>query len=196
MRRGTEEKKAKLLKCGMDLMHRNGYSATSVDDIVRSAGIPKGSFYNYYKSKEEFAVDALHVYTDAVVQMKAEIGSNGSISAKERLRKIFNASCKELKKSKYALGCFCGNMAQEVSDTNPEMRKIIEESFVKMRNNMTALIEEGIIDKSIPSGANPERLADFILNTWEGALLRMKSAKSPEPLDLFLEYLDSILEKK
>jgi TetR/AcrR family transcriptional repressor of nem operon len=196
VRRQTEEKKQNLLKSGMNLMHLNGYSATSVDDIVRAAGIPKGSFYNFYKSKEGFAIDALHTFTQATMQKHVNILNDQTLNIKEKIKKFFLMNIKELKKGHFSMGCFVGNMAQEVGDTNSEMRKNIEMCFSQMQNGIVELIKAGIADKSVSKAADPERLAEFILNSWEGALLRMKTVKKSEPLDLFLEYLDVLLDKK
>lgn len=196
MRQSTEEKKNHLLSSGMDLMHLYGYAATSVDDIVKAAGIPKGSFYNFYKSKELFAIDAMNLFSSWTLEKYNHIPQGDKMTAREKLIKIFMLSAKELKQSGFSKGCFIGNMAQEVGDTNPVMRQNIESCFLQLKQGILELIKQGIKDKSILANSKPEKLADFILNSYEGALLRMKTVKSSEPLDLFMEYINIILDKK
>jgi len=55
-------KKAELVEAGLDLLHRRGFSATSVADIAEAAGVPKGSFYNHFKSKDDFGSAVLDLY--------------------------------------------------------------------------------------------------------------------------------------
>lgn len=196
MRAGTIEKKEHLLSEGMKVMRRNGYAATSIDDIVKAAGIPKGSFYNFYASKEEFVAEALRFYTDQSRKMQDAFWNETSLDSKERIRGFFEAMAQGLKKEKFSTGCFIGNMAQEIGPTHPVLRKVIENCFQEIKEPLEKEILRGIREKTIPSRIRADRFADFLLNSWEGAITRMKASKSAVPLDQFLEYLDVLLNQK
>src|SRR5690606_38807906 len=107
-----ELKKDLLLDAGLQVMACRGYNGTSIKDIVDAAGVPKGSFYTYFKSKEDFAVEALHKVTEERIQHNRHLLNNRTIAPLERLKRFFQDNAGPCEQG-ITGGCFIGNMCQE-----------------------------------------------------------------------------------
>ncbi|NOX43881.1 MAG: TetR family transcriptional regulator [Gammaproteobacteria bacterium] len=186
-----EDKKDRILDAGIKVMYLNGYNGTGVKDIVNAAGIPKGSFYNYFDSKEAFALAAL----DA---MFVDTSSNNFLQSKdlpplERLTGFFESGAEKAKQGGYLLGCFIGNLTQEMADVSEPIRLKLDLLLCRL----TALIEDCLQEAQergdIPKDRDIKKLAQFIFNAWEGTLLRMKAAKNCNAFDSFLHELPMLL---
>lgn len=184
-----------IIKAGYDLMFLKGYGGTAIKDITEKIDIPKGSFYNHFKSKEEFGIEVLRYYMGQQ-EMVTGILSNRELTPVNRLKSFFNEMIIQQKKSlKYKLGCLCGNFSQELGDTNDVFSKEIKKSFAKMRQAFEKCIQEAKDAGQIKSKRANKIIADFLINSWEGALLRMKSEKSTAPLEQFVEiFFEDVLK--
>lgn len=188
-----EAKQEQLLDSGLSVMQVHGFNGTSVKDIVEAAGVPKGSFYNYFESKEDFAVQAL----DRVARQALEEGTRLLGSADDppldRLRRFFDAHTDRACAESFTTGCFLGNLGQEMSDSCEAIRAKVQQSLASnafmFRDVLRQAREQGRLDASV----DPEVTAEFLFNAWEGTLLRMKADKSRRSLDAFLEMLPRLL---
>ena len=187
-----EDKKEHILRAGLELMKIYGYNGTGVKDIVDAAGVPKGSFYNYFESKETFAINALEAVADDNYRIGRELLSAGGASPLGRLQYFFEQNALRLIAEEFKVGCFLGNLGQEMSDSNEAIRDKVKR-ILKLN---TQLIRE-VLDEAKKAGeveqtAQTDIMAEFIFNAWEGAQMRMKASKSRESLDAFLEMLPKI----
>ena len=183
-----ELKKEHILCAGISVMKTNGYNGTSIKDIVDCAEVPKGSFYNYFESKESFAIEALDfVFNQAINKKKSILNREGSPF--ERLVNFFEVSANELSDENFRAGCFIGNLCQEMSDTNSAIREKVRQLFNRNTKLIASVINEAIEKGEISADNSPEELAEFLFNAWEGALMRTKAAKCRTPLDAFLSIL-------
>lgn len=186
-----EDKKCHILKAGIEIMYEHGYNGTGVKDIVTAAGIPKGSFYNYFESKEEFVIAALDLMFEGMSQNVCFTSSK--LPPLERLTNFFESNAKRAKQGGYLVGCFLGNIGQEMSDVNEPIR--LEADLLLCR--FTALIEDLLQEAQdkgdISKNRDIKKLAQFILNAWEGTLMRMKAAKNYNAFDSFLSTLPLLL---
>ena len=187
-----EDKKEHILRAGLELMKIYGYNGTGVKDIVDAAGVPKGSFYNYFESKEAFAINALEAVADDNYRIGRELLSAGGTSPLGQLQYFFKQNALRLSADEFKVGCFFGNLGQEMSDSN----EVIREKVKRILKINTQLIQE-VLDEAKKAGeiepaAQTNTMAEFIFNAWEGTLLRMKASKSQESLDTFLEMLPKI----
>lgn len=188
-----EDKKEAILLAGMGVMKAQGYNGTSVKDIVDAAAVPKGSFYNYFESKEAFALEAIeHAAREGRAQLELML-SDRSRCALERLNRFFVSGIDCACDSEFKVGCFLGNMCQEMSDSSELIRSKIDQA---LKSNVTAIamvIEQGQLDGRINQDIDAKTLAEFLLNAWEGTLMRAKAAKSREPLDAFMSTIGRVL---
>lgn len=188
-----EDKKEIILLAGMATMKKNGYNGTSVKDIVDAASVPKGSFYNYFSSKEQFAKDAIeYAASELHKHSKSVLGSQSQPPFK-RLEAFFNAGISCATDNSFSQGCFLGNMCQEMADVCDNIGSTLDKHLTQQTHLLAAAIKEGQQDKSISCQADPFIISEFLLNAWEGALMRAKASKCRHPLDAFMTMLALIL---
>lgn len=167
-------------------MFLRGFNAVSVKDLVDAVGMPKGSFYNHFRSKEEFGLAVLERYSEEWHSTIKRYLADRQMPAKVRLESYFNHLSEVLENDwQFTKGSLVGNFSQELGDVNELFARHIDLSFRIARSYVTLAIEDAQREGSIDSTLNPEATAEFLLDAFEGALLRMKSARSSEPLKAF-----------
>lgn len=187
-----DQKKEEILLAGLSVMKQKGYNGTSVKDIVDAAGVPKGSFYNYFESKEAFALDAVEFTANAEYEAAEAILANRQLPPLVRLRSYFESSqhacCTETRH-----GCFLGNMCQEMADTSEAIGELLHRKLKQLTGLMAEVIREAEEQGAITRPLDPYQTAEFLFNAWEGAIMRSKASKSKEPMHAFLNMLTVIL---
>jgi TetR/AcrR family transcriptional repressor of nem operon len=174
----------RLLDRGLELLLTQGFSATGVAEVTAAAGVPKGSFYNYFPSKDDFALAVLDRYqVEACREMSSVLRGQGS--PLERLRKWVAASRERMADRRFQVGCLAGRLAQELAGEQPAFRAPLEEAFLCMQSHLELLLREAREKGEIPSDLDIEAVAEFILNAWQGAAQRAKAAHTAQPLENF-----------
>ncbi len=193
----TKSTRDHLIDVGVGLMHRNGYNATGLTDILKAADVPKGSFYHHFGSKEDFAAAALERYGMREREHAAAILNDTTIPPLKRLRRYFGDLMKMYGQGGAIPGCMMGRFSLEIAEENPQLRKRISASFDHWQHTIATVIGQAVAQKELPAGTNAELLAGFVLNSWEGALLRSQAEKSNAPLETFMRYVfDALLTKQ
>lgn len=188
------DKKESILQAGGELMFQRGYNGTGVKDIVDAAGIPKGSFYSYFPSKEEFAIEALRHTADNDYARIKRLLSDPGMPPLMRLEKLFAAMVAEnTQVHKFSKGCFVGNMSQEMADRSEPIRTEVERLLKRNQGAVKECLREAQGAGQLAPKEDIATLAEFIWNSWEGALLRMKASKNPTPLIAFQKMLSTHL---
>ena len=177
----------RILRAGAELIHKRGYTATGLSDILAASSVPKGSFYHYYGSKEGFALDAVDFHLGFLVSwigeaLSAETSPLGPI---ERLRRYFEQYRDYLGQQGFDMGCPIGNLAGESGVLSKAFREKLRDAFVLMQEPIEVCLTEARRTGELPSGMDPQETAEFILNSWEGALIRMKVQRDDKPLRAF-----------
>jgi len=175
-----------LLTAGFETMYRKGFNATSVQDITDAAGAPKGSFYNHFESKEALAAEAVRKYVEAG-KVHREILRDDKLPPLRRLRKYFETLSQAVVKAGFSSGCLLGNFGAELSTQSPLVARRVREAFAAWCDMLASVIAEAQKAGDVSTRFSPESLAEFIIDAWEGAILRAKLAKSRAALDVFLE---------
>ncbi len=114
----------------------------------------------------------------------------------KRLRRYFSDLVKIYGQKAAIPGCMMGRFSLEIAAESVQLRKRISASFDHWQHTIAAVIQQGVAQKELPAGTDPESLAGFLLNSWEGALLRSQAEKSNAPLETFMRYVfDELLTK-
>jgi TetR/AcrR family transcriptional repressor of nem operon len=175
-----------IFDAALKLLLERGFNASSVQDITVEAGVPKGSFYNHFESKEALAAEIVSDYASRRSTLR-EILSDDSLPALERLRGYFTALNQRLIDRGFQHGCMIGNMTAELSEQSP----VIREQLLRIYGNWSTALEYAIAagqqDGSIPEQLSPKTLAGFLLNAWEGATLRVRVERNPDAFNQFME---------
>jgi TetR/AcrR family transcriptional repressor of nem operon len=172
----------KIVIAALDRFHALGFNACGVQDIVDAAGVPKGSFYNYFKTKELLALEILDIYGQG---SRREMLSDKSVPPVKRLRAHFEFMASRYEGFGFGKGCLIGNLAAEMSENTPLLRKALAQSLQRWTELVAAAIRDGRVDGSIVAGLDAPEVARFLINSWEGAVVRMKIVNSRQPLDDF-----------
>jgi len=174
-----------LVASALEALHGQGFNGTAVQDITDAAGLPKGSFYNYFKSKEALAVEVIDRYRKGD-EARARVLSDESISPVERLRRYFASVATNLAEQNYERGCLMGNFSTELADQSRLIRDRLSSNFAAWSRQIEGCIRDGQEAGEISRDIDPRVLAAFLLNSFEGAILRMKVEKDGSPLDHFM----------
>ncbi len=173
----------KILDAGLKVMFRKGYIGSSVRDIVAEADAPQGSFSNHFRSKEAFSREVLDRYFDHVKGLVSQALDNASLPPRERLRRYLDIITRQLEADDFTRGCLIGDFSLEAAPQSEMLRERLSVIFGEWRAPFAACIAEAQATGEIASDFAPTELADFLLASWEGAILRMKVERNPEPLD-------------
>ena len=173
---------------------RKGFNATGVEAILKQAKIPRGSFYNFFSSKEEFGlalIDAFAAKTASIVQ---EPLLDDSLCPLERIRKSFEHLIDVFEKKGCVGGCLLANLSLEMADTNENIRIRLDTALRNWTSAITAVVLGAQKDGSIPKDLDAGTLAENMIQSYEGALLLAKVKKNPKPLKNFMfMYFDVFL---
>ncbi len=178
-----------LLKQGVTLLMQQGYHGTGLKEILDAVQIPKGSFYNYFGSKENFAAEAIQHYINPFIDQLNSHLQNPANDALSALLCYFNELITELEKADYKGGCLLGNLMGEIGDTSELCKASLQTAVHRYRD----LLQTGLItaqqEGTVRTDKSAEEMADLLVNMWQGALLRMKIEQSSTPLKQCCENL-------
>jgi TetR/AcrR family transcriptional regulator, transcriptional repressor for nem operon len=175
----------RILDAGLKVMVRKGYGGAGVRDIAAEASAPQGSFTNHFRSKEEFAREVLDRYFTELKRLVAEALGDAERRPRERLRRYLDLITDRLVEAEFSQGCLIGDFSLEAAPQSERLRTRLAEIFAEWRAPFAACIAEGQGAGEIAATFAPHDLAEFLLSSWEGAILRMKVERSPEPLERF-----------
>jgi TetR/AcrR family transcriptional regulator, transcriptional repressor for nem operon len=174
--------KENLLSQGVQLLMQQGYHGTGLKEILDAVQIPKGSFYNYFPSKESFAAETVQHY---IAPFIAQLGShlnNPDIDALAAIDNYFNEMIAELEKSQFKGGCLLGNLMGEIGDTSELCQQSLQLAVHRYQNLLATGLKKAQMEGTVRIDKSADDMADLLVNTWQGALLRMKIEQSADPL--------------
>lgn len=166
-------------------MFRKGYVGAGVREIVLEAGAPQGSFTNHFRSKEVFAGEVLDRYFDHTKSLVADALTNLSDTPRQRLIRYLDVITARLEADEFARGCLIGDFSLEAAPLSEMLRDRLVAIFLEWRAMFAACIRDAQTDGEIDDRFAADELADFLLASWEGAILRMKVTRTAEPLQRF-----------
>jgi TetR/AcrR family transcriptional regulator, transcriptional repressor for nem operon len=174
-----------ILNAGLKVMFRSGYQGASVRDVCAAAGVPQGSFTNHFRSKEAFAEEVLNRYFAHLKGFVKEALDDKSFTPRERLKRYLDIISGVLADAKWNRGCLIGDFSLETTSQSKLLRERLEAIFQEWRASFASCIAEAQTAGEIDSMFDPMDLAEFLLASWEGAILRMKVERGPAALDRF-----------
>ena len=174
-----------ILRAGLPVMFRSGYQGASVRDICAAAGAPQGSFTNHFRSKEAFAVEVLNRYFDYLKELVAAALTDETRTPRQRLKRYLNVITDKLERDRWMIGCLIGDFSLQVSSHSRLLRKRLDSIFREWRTLFASCIAAAQAAGEVDSRFDATELAEFLLASWEGAILRMKVERSPAALERF-----------
>lgn len=180
-----EQSRIQLLRAGIELIQSKSFSEVGLQDILQKAGIPKGSFYHYFKNKETYAIEVAEYYHLQQIEIAREILRNQYLPPIERLQYFFQKARTNLADKAFKDGCLMCNLSTELAATHPNFQRILKKQWSELAQEFSMCI--ALLDDKIPalSELTNDEAANWLLNAWSGTLTRMKAEGTDMPLDLF-----------
>jgi TetR/AcrR family transcriptional repressor of nem operon len=172
----------RIIETGAEIIHRKGFNHTGIQEILNAASVPKGSFYNYFKSKDDFGLQIIDYFSAHFQKIAKETLEDTRISPLSRIYAFLTAFMEYFESQNYAGGCPIGNLAQEMGDLNPIFRKKLSEAMDMMVDAYSRVLSAAQNDGKIMKSLNIKDTASFIIASWHGAIIQMKLARSLDPL--------------
>jgi TetR/AcrR family transcriptional repressor of nem operon len=187
----------RILEAGAQAIAARGFNGTGLSEILKLAGVPKGSFYHYFSSKEEFGVALIERASHEYLEWLQPIVSDRRRSPLERLKTILLEGYEECRKNGTARVCLVPKLALETSQLSDPVHAAVKCAYARWTAIFAQVIREGQSQGEIARDQEPERLANVLVMLWEGATIRMEIERSPQALDDFLAFVfDSLLRPR
>jgi TetR/AcrR family transcriptional repressor of nem operon len=171
----------RVLAAGLSLFLRQGYNGTGIQQITDQAGVPKGSFYNHFASKEAFAAAIIDRYAEYSHRSWTRMMRAAPPEPMAAIHHVFDAMLAHHERAS-SPGCLIGNFAAEVALASEPCRVRLLAAQLAWRERLAGLIAAGQALGEIRDDLDPIALSALTWSVWEGALLRMKVEGSVRPL--------------
>jgi TetR/AcrR family transcriptional repressor of nem operon len=182
----TNDTRNLIIQTGADLIGMKGFGATGINGILSAAGVPKGSFYHYFSSKNDFGLAIIDTFAEEYEATLSQILNDSSRSCVDRLRAYFDIGFDNMANCNCARGCLIGNLGQELAGQNEIFRIRLDNVFCAWEKRFERCIAEAQTAGDIEASIDPSDAASVLLSGWEGAILRSKVVKSTEPMERFV----------
>lgn len=176
--------KGLLLSKGAEIMHRKGFQDSGIQEVLEATGVPKGSFYHYFRSKEDFGLQVIDLFAGVMFQALRTNMDMTTQPVVERIRGFFREMTDRAVENGYT-GCPLGNLSQEMGDVSEVFRQKLSEIFGRLEQQLAGYLREAQAAGEVSGQVHPEEFVVFLISSWEGALLRMKLTKDMVPFDIF-----------
>ena len=190
--------RAVLIDEGLKALLSHGYEGAGIGPILKSAGVPKGSFYHFFESKEAFASAVLASYCNNNQKVRTRLLLDDKTkSPLGRLRDYFDYYEKHYGSGDPTCGCLLGNLSQSIAAHSDVLQRELHRSFTAWQEDFKAVLREARDAGELPDHLDPDETAAFLIDAYEGALVRMKAEGSIKPLQRFSTMtLDGLLAQK
>lgn len=177
----------KLLETGMEMLLRQGYNDLGIAALLDKTRIPKGSFYHHFASKEDFALQVIDLYLKEVHRGLDQCLGDRNVPPLKRVRGFFEGTVEKYRGEGY-LGCLLGGLGQELSGVSETFRRKVEQCFNEIAGRIAVTLQEAVDIGDLAPGTDTKKMAELLVNCWEGAALRMRLRRDPAPLMEMLDF--------
>ena len=174
------------MQAGLKCLVEKGFNAVGVQDITDTAGVPKGSFYNHFESKEALGVEIVERY--GANQTRREILTDPTVPPLQRLRRHFDRISALFAESHFKRNCILGGFSAELANQSETIQESLRKLYGEWTKDIEATIAEAQSKGEIANKTKASDLAAFLLDSYEGALLRARVERSRKPFDRFMKF--------
>lgn len=185
-----------IIRQGQEIFRIKGYHATGVSTILKECGISKGTFYNYFQSKEQFALEALSNYSEQMKKLIKTYMSFASMSPAKRLKRYFEQLIKINNQEGATNGCLLMNFMVELAGNRSAFALATKQEFEKWISLLAPTIEKAQENREITNAYTSKQIAEFMYIHLYGDFARMKSVKSTILMEAQLRMVFELLEQK
>lgn len=182
-----------LIREGHRALLASGYDGVGIGPILKAAGVPKGSFYHFFESKEAFALAVLEVHSERYQEARAEFLEDRTIAPLQRIERYFEYLIDLLEREDFG-GCLFGNLTLSISARGTSFRQKLRTAFDDWQEDIRAVLVEAQQWNELANGVDPAEAAAFLIDAYEGAIVRCKSEQSVQPLRRFAAMTGRLLQ--
>lgn len=179
--------RTRLVRAGVAILTEKGFSAVGLDEILSSAGVPKGSFYFYFDSKTAFGLTLVDAYADFFARKLDRWFDDETRRPLQRLGDFVADAREGMRRYEFRRGCLVGNLGQEMGALPEEFRDRLASVFRDWEARTAKCLRAAQAAGEIAEHLDCNRLAAFFWIGWEGAVLRAKLERSAAALDEFAD---------
>ena len=194
----SEQTREALIEAGIAQLSEHGYHGTGIKQILDEVSVPKGSFYNFFDSKEAFVAEVIGHYSCNLLSQLNEFmeGEGKCLSPVEQLRSIYRYSLKQYASHEFKKSCLVGSIATEISAESEMCRIELERAMKKWLKFFSAIFTEAQTQQLVRDDISPADMAAVYWAAWEGALIKMKMSADTKPVKKIMELMIETLLKK
>ena len=177
--------KEQLIVAGLNALLEKGFNGVGVQEITEQAGVPKGSFYNHFASKEALGAEIVERY--GLNSTRRAILLDKTVPPLQRLRTHFETLNASFIKSRFERGCLLGNFSAELANQSPVIRESLVTLFERWTKDLEVAIADAQSEGAVSSDRDAGDIAAFLLDAYEGTLLRARVQRDRAPFDRFMK---------
>jgi TetR/AcrR family transcriptional regulator, transcriptional repressor for nem operon len=177
-RPSNPEVRRRLLESGLTLIGKQGFAGSGVADITAAAGVPKGSFYQYFDSKQSYAIELLDDYWSAVEEKHTKVLLDDRYAPLDRIARHFHSIGQDHKQQKYALGCLIGNLGVEIAGAGEDAQSKLRQIIRRWATLLSDCLKQAQAASDLDRKADVEELAAALIESFEGTVMRSKIERS------------------
>lgn len=188
--------KERILDAAEEIMWKRSFHSVGLNEILQAVGVPKGSFYHWFESKEHFGVELLKHYIAAATDEKnhALFSDEAKKAPMPRLLGFLETSISKFEESDRRCPCLVLKLASEVTDLSEPMREVLADGMVTWLALLAEVFEEAKVLGQIPQDVDSELEAELFRDLWAGAIQRSAISKSTLPMRRALAFLTERIE--
>lgn len=192
-RNGEHDTREHLLATGEQLCMHRGFSGMGLSELLKTAEVPKGSFYHYFRSKEAYGVALLERHYADYCQRLADHFAHGEGSYRDRLLAYYQQTLTQFSQSGVISGCLTVKLSAEVCDLSEDMRMAMNKGASQIIVLLAGTLEKGRLDNSLRFQGDALTQAQVLYSLWLGANLQAKISRSAVPLESALAHAKNII---
>lgn len=196
--RRSEYTREALIEAGIAQLSEHGYHGTGIKQILDEVNVPKGSFYNFFASKEAFVAEVIGHYSRDLLNQLAEFinGEGRALTPIEQLRSIYRYSLKQYESYAFKKSCLVGSIATEISAESEMCRLELEKAMQQWLSFFSDIFTQAQVQNLVRNDMTPKDMASVYWSAWEGALITMKMTADTQPVRKIMELMLETLLKK
>lgn len=166
-------------------MCTGGYYQTGITAILKACEMPKGSFYNYFESKEHFTLEAIRLYAEQLFDQLEELENRKDLNGAEKIEAYFAQVAESYRKTDFKTSCLLANLSLELGNLHPGITAEISAVRLKIEKRLT-----GFLVTAWPAENTLllQKKTALLMDAFYGALTRMRTGSTDAPLTDFFDY--------
>jgi transcriptional regulator, TetR family len=192
-RNAEHDTREHILATGEQLCMHRGFTGMGLSELLKTAEVPKGSFYHYFRSKEAFGVAMLERHFADYHRRLADLFSAGEGNYRDRLLAYYQHALNQFCQQNVISGCLTVKLSAEVCDLSEVMRTEMNAGASQIIVLLAHALEEGRKENSLTFHGDAHTQAEVLYSLWLGANLQAKISRSATPLESALAHAKTMI---